>query len=92
MPIKGRHLTPYPAEFRARMVELVEAGRRPEELEKELEPTEQTIYNRVAQADCDTRVRHGALTTAERQELTLLHREVRQLKGGLKSEVQHRFV
>jgi len=30
----GKHRTPYPAEFRAQMVELVKAGRRPEELEK----------------------------------------------------------
>ncbi|MBB5511225.1 hypothetical protein HDG35_007522, partial [Paraburkholderia sp. JPY681] len=41
----GRHRTPYPAEFRAHMVELVRAGRRPEDLEKEFEPTAQTIYN-----------------------------------------------
>jgi transposase len=39
----GKHRTPYPAEFRAQMVELVKAGRRPEELEKEFEPTAQTI-------------------------------------------------
>ncbi|WP_429446978.1 transposase [Paraburkholderia sp. 40] len=47
----GKHRTPYPAEFRAQIVELVKAGRRPEELEKEFEPTAQTIYNWVAQAD-----------------------------------------
>ena len=46
----GKHRTPYPAEFRAQMVELVKAGRTPEELEKEFEPTAQTIYNWVAQA------------------------------------------
>ncbi|WP_425468958.1 transposase [Paraburkholderia panacisoli] len=50
----GKHRTPYPAEFRAQMVELVKAGRRPEELEKEFEPTAQTIYNWVTQADRDT--------------------------------------
>jgi transposase len=80
VPIMGKHRTPYPAEFRAQMVELVKAGRRPEELEKEFEPTAQTIYNWVAQADRDTGVRHDGLTTAERQELTRLRREVRQLK------------
>ena len=62
------------------MVELVKAGRTPEELEKEFEPTAQTIYNWVAQADRDTGVRHDGLTTAERQELARLRREVRQLK------------
>jgi transposase-like protein len=63
------------------MVELVKSGRRPEELEKEFEPTAQTIYNWVAQADRDAGVRHDGLTTAERQELTRLRREVRQLKA-----------
>ncbi|MGF6879313.1 transposase [Paraburkholderia sp. MM5477-R1] len=54
----GKHRTPYPAEFRAQTVELVKAGRRPEELEKEFEPTAQTIYNWVAQAD-----RSGAVSS-----------------------------
>lgn len=76
----GRHRTPYPAEFRAHMVELVRAGRRPEDLEKEFEPTAQTIYNWVAQADRDAGARHDGLTTAERQELTKLRRENRQLR------------
>ena len=76
----GRHRTPYPVEFRARMVELVKAGRTPEELAREFEPTEQTINNWVAQADRDAGVRHDGLTTAERQELTRLRRENRQLK------------
>jgi transposase len=39
----GKHRTPYPAEFGAQMVELVKAGRKPEELKKEFEPTAQTI-------------------------------------------------
>jgi transposase len=62
------------------MVELVKAGRTPEELEKEFEPTAQTIYNWVAQAGRDAGTRHDGLTTAERQELTKLRREVRQLR------------
>lgn len=49
----GRHRTPYPVEFRAHMVELVKAGRTPEELAREFEPTEKTINNWVAQADRD---------------------------------------
>jgi transposase-like protein len=51
-----------------------------EELEKEFEPTAQTIYNWEAQAGRDAGVRHDGLTTAERQELTKLRRENRQLK------------
>jgi transposase len=76
----GKHRTPYPVEFRAQMVELARAGRRPEELENEFEPTAQTIYNSVAQADRDKGLRHDGLTTAERQELTRLRREVWQPK------------
>ncbi|MFP3556766.1 transposase [Paraburkholderia hospita] len=76
----GTHRTPYPAEFRARIVELVKAGRTPEELARKFEPTAQTIINWVAQADRDAGVRHHGLTTAERQELTRLRRENRQLK------------
>src|ERR1700710_2032457 len=75
-----RHRAPYPAEFRAQMVELVKAGRRPEELEKEFEPTAQTIYNWVAQCDRDAGRRHDGLTSAEREELTRLRRKVRQLE------------
>jgi transposase len=71
---------PYPADFRAQIVELVKSGRTPEELAREFEPTAQTIINWVAQADRDVSVRHDGLTTAERQELTRLRRENRQLK------------
>ena len=35
----GRHRTPYPAEFRAHMVELVKAGRTPKELAREFDMT-----------------------------------------------------
>ncbi|SOZ19453.1 transposase (fragment) (plasmid) [Cupriavidus taiwanensis] len=43
-------------------------------------PTAQTIYNWVAQADRDAGKRHDGLSTAERQELTHLRRELRQVK------------
>lgn len=72
--------TPYPAEFRVQMVALVKAGRTPKELAREFEPTAQTIINWVAQADRDAGVRSDGLTTAERQELTRLRRENRQLR------------
>ena len=42
---------PYPEEFRQRMVELVRAGRTPESLGQEFEPSGQTIRNWVRQAD-----------------------------------------
>ena len=45
---------PYPAEFRQQIIELVRAGRTPEELEKQFEPRAQTIRNWVSQADRDS--------------------------------------
>src|SRR6478736_924282 len=41
---------PYAPEFRRQMVELVHAGRTPEELAAEFEPTAQSIRNWVAQS------------------------------------------
>src|SRR4029434_7990294 len=80
MPSKGRKRAPYPPEFRRQMVDLVRAGRTREELEREFEPTAQSIRNWVAQADRDEGRRADGLTTAERQELVRLRRENRQLK------------
>ncbi len=71
---------PYPPEFRQQMVELVRAGRTPEELSREFEPTAQTIYNWVKQADLDAGIRKDGLTTEERAELRRLKREVKQLR------------
>jgi transposase len=70
----------YPAEFRRRMVELVRSGKDPEALAREFEPSAQTIRNWVTQADRDEGRRADGLTTAEREELTRLKREVRQLR------------
>jgi transposase len=42
-----KSLPQYPPEFRRRMVELVCAGRMPEELAREFEPSAQTIDNWV---------------------------------------------
>ena len=61
---------PYPPEFRRQMVELVRAGRSPEELAQEFEPTAQSIRNWVGQAECDAGRGGSGLTTAEREELT----------------------
>jgi len=62
------------------MVELVRAGRTPEELSREFEPTAQSIHNWVAQADRDEGRRSDGLTTVERDELRRLRRENRQLR------------
>ena len=73
---------PYTPEFRRQMVELVHAGRSPEELAQEFEPTAQSIRNWVAQAERHAGRRSDGLTTAEREELNRLRRENRQLRLG----------
>ena len=72
--------TPYPPEFRRRMVELVRSGRSPDELAEKFEPTAQSIRNWVAQADRDLGCRQDGLTTEEREELKRLRREVKSLR------------
>ena len=62
------------------MVELVRAGRSPEELSREFEPSAQTIRNWVKQSDLDLGVRTDGLTSDEREELRRLKRENKQLK------------
>lgn len=70
----------YPPEFRRKLIELVHAGRSPEELAREFEPTAQTIRNWVAQTDADGGKRHDVLTSVEREELGRLRRENRKLR------------
>ena len=62
------------------MVELVRAGRSPEELSREFEPSAQTIRNWVKQSDLDLGVRADGLTSDEREEFRRLKRENKQLK------------
>ncbi len=71
---------PYPPEFREQMVALVRAGRTPEELSREFEPTAQSIINWVAQADRNEGKRKDGLTSAEREELQRLRKANRQLR------------
>jgi transposase len=59
---------------------LVRAGRSPEELAREFEPSAQAIRNWVGQADRDEGRRSDGLTSAEREELRRLRRENRQLR------------
>jgi transposase len=70
----------YAPEYRQRMVQLVRAGRCPEELAREFQTSSQSIRNWVAQADRDEGRRRDGLTTAEREELTRLRRENRILR------------
>ena len=76
----GKTRAAYPPEFRRQMVELVRAGRSPEELAREFEPTAQSIRNWLAQSERNAGRGDGGLTTAEREELNRLRRENRQLR------------
>ena len=73
----------YPAEFRRQMVDLFHAGRSARELSREFGVSTQSIATWVAQAAADsgkpTRNKE-ALTSAERDELSRLRRQVRQLQ------------
>ena len=71
---------PYTPEFRRQLVELVHAGRSPDVLAREFEPTAQSIRNWVARAERDAGRRGDGLTTSEREELNRLRRENRQLR------------
>jgi transposase len=70
---------PYPPEFRCQIVELVRAGRSPESLAKEFEPSVPTIRAWVREAE-EQGLPTRALAAAEREELARLRRENRQLR------------
>jgi transposase len=72
--------TPYPEEFKQRLVEMVRAGRSPDELAERFEPTAQSIRNWVAQAERDAGRRSDGLTSEEREELRRLRRENKVLR------------
>jgi transposase len=85
VPEEGAHMPkshpPYPPEFRAEAVRLVRSGERnAEQLARDLGCSAQAIRTWVKQADLDTGRRHDGLTTAEREELARLRREVRVLR------------
>jgi len=71
---------PYPAEYRARLVDLVRSGRTPEELAREFEPSAESIRNWVKQADRDGGRRQDGLTSDEKDELRRLRRENKVLR------------
>jgi len=71
---------PYPPEFRQQILELIQAGRSPDELAAEFEPTAQTIRNWIKQAERDHGQRQDGLTSAEKAELARLRKENKQLR------------
>ncbi len=70
----------YTPEFKRQMVGLVRSGRTPASLSKEFGPSAWTIALWVKQAARDGGQGDGGLTTAEREELRRLRREVRKLE------------
>lgn len=80
MPIKQGA---YPAEFRQQIVELAKTGRSHADLSKEFGCHATSIGTWVRQSQIDAagdKSTDAPLTTAERQELTALRRELRQVK------------
>ena len=74
---------PYPAEFRQQIIELARVGKTPAELSREFGCSAQTIANWIAQDARDAgKPSPGkeGLTTGEREELSRLRRQVRQLQ------------
>ena len=73
----------YPPEFRRQMVDLVCAGRSPEELAREFEPSSHSIRHWVAVArrrDGQRDTTSETISSSERDELVKLRREVKQLR------------
>lgn len=77
-----KHHRPYPAEFRQQIVALVKAGRKPSELAKEFGCTSTSIQAWVKQDQGEGAPPKAAahLTSAEREELQRLRRELKQLR------------
>jgi len=70
----------YTPEFKQQLVALHRAGRTAASLAKEFGPSAWTIGLWIKQAARDEGKGDGGLTSAERQELTRLRREIRTLK------------
>jgi len=75
-----RTRAPYPPEFREQILELIKAGRSPEDLAQEFEPTAQTIRNWMKQAQLDAGIGQEGLSSSEQEELRRLRRENKRLK------------
>lgn len=78
--VAGERGRPSAVELRRLVLALVRAGRTPEALSDEFEPTVQEIWNWVIRVARDAGHSADGLARAEREELRRLRREVRQLR------------
>ncbi len=72
----------YPAEFRRKVLDLIEAGKPVAEIAEQLGITAQTVYNWRNQDQIDRGVRAG-ISTAESVELTAARKRIRELETEL---------
>jgi transposase len=83
----------FPPEYKAEVVELIRStGKTVGQVARELDLTETAVRQWVRRAELDAGHRHDGLTTAEREELGRLRREVRELidreeRSGLLSSI-----
>jgi transposase len=77
---RKEHPRAYPPEFRRKILDLVRAGRRVDELAGEFKVGSQTIRNWLKQEDLDGGRRNDGLTTADQEEGARLRKHVRQLE------------
>jgi transposase len=74
-----KHPRAYPSGFRAKIVELTRAARRPKDLATQFELSNQTIRNWIGQADLYAGKRSDGLTSEERTEFFMLRKRVKRL-------------
>jgi transposase len=72
----------YPAEFRRRVLDLVETGRPIADIARDLGISDQTVYNWRRQDRVDRGVEPG-LSTGERAELVAARKKIRELESEL---------
>jgi transposase len=82
----------FPPEYKAEVVELIRStGKTVGRVARELDLTETAVREWVKRADLDAGRRTDGLTTAEREELRKLRREVRDLREERRSCARPRF-
>jgi transposase len=70
----------YPAEFRAKIVELIRSGKNANAIAREYEISRQSIINWLKQDDLDAGRRTDGMTSAESAENAKLRKRIRELE------------